>query len=100
MRKKYSFLLPLIALLIIVPLILALMGGAFQTKVGAEMLIVAEKAITRAAIQCYALEGFYPPNLDYLIEHYGVVINEKRLYVDYIYLGSNLLPDITVLPKG
>lgn len=89
---------PLAALLLLIPLVLALAAGAIGERADAEMLVVAERAITRAAVQCYALEGFYPPNLEYLTEYYGVTINEDVVFVDYIYIGSNLLPDITVLP--
>ena len=29
---------------------------------------------------------------------YGVSIDESRIFVDYQYIASNLMPDITVLP--
>ena len=56
-----------------------------------------EEALLQAAVSCYALEGSYPPSLDYLTEHYGIQINEKRFVVKYERYASNLLPDITVL---
>ena len=56
-----------------------------------------EEALLQAAVSCYALEGFYPPSLDYLTEHYGIRINEKYFVVKYERYASNLLPDITVL---
>ena len=30
-----------------------------------------KKAIARASVQCYAIEGRYPPSIEYLEEHYG-----------------------------
>lgn len=30
-------------------------------------------SILRSAVQCYALEGFYPESLDYLEENYGII---------------------------
>jgi hypothetical protein len=56
-----------------------------------------EEALTRAAVSCYALEGAYPPNLEYLIEHYGIQIDADRFTVKYESIASNLMPDITVL---
>lgn len=56
-----------------------------------------EKAISRDVAQCYAVEGSYPPNLDYLVEHYGLTYNEDLFYVDYQSIGSNMYPDVTII---
>ena len=56
-----------------------------------------EEALTRAAVSCYAIEGAYPPSLEYLIKNYDVIINEKHFTVKYELYASNLMPDITVL---
>lgn len=56
-----------------------------------------EEALARAAVACYAIEGAYPPDLDYLIENYDVQINTERFTVKYELHASNLMPDITVL---
>ena len=58
-----------------------------------------ENAIRRAAVACYAAEGIYPPTLDYLIEHYGLQINEERYTVFYEIFAENIMPEITVLEK-
>lgn len=58
-----------------------------------------ENALRRSAAACYAAEGIYPPTLDYLVEHYGVKIEDKY-NVFYESFASNLMPDITVLEKG
>ena len=58
-----------------------------------------EMALSRAAVACYAAEGAYPPDLDYLIDHYGIQINDELYDVKYEAIASNLMPDITVLEK-
>lgn len=58
-----------------------------------------EEAVRRAAVTCYAAEGIYPPDLDYLKEHYGIQVDEERYVVMYETAGSNLMPDITVLER-
>lgn len=58
-----------------------------------------EDAIRKAAVQCYAIEGSYPPNIDYLTEHYGIVLNNSAYFYDYQTIGSNVMPDITVIRK-
>lgn len=59
-----------------------------------------EETLRKGCVACYAAEGFYPPDLDYLTSHYGVQIDERRYVVKYMALGENLMPDITVLEKA
>ena len=56
-----------------------------------------ENAINRDIIQCYALEGTFPPNLDYLVEHYGLTYDHDLFFVDYQTIGSNIMPDVTIV---
>jgi hypothetical protein len=65
-----------------------------------ERRIRTEEAIQRALNLCYAQEGFYPARLDYLIEHYGIIISSNSYYVYYKTIGSNIRPDVTVFRKG
>ena len=56
-----------------------------------------EDALRRTAAACYAAEGIYPPNLEYMEEHYGIHIDAEQYTVMYVPVASNLMPDITVL---
>ena len=58
-----------------------------------------EEALRRAAVSCYALQGYYPPSVDYLVEHYALQYDTERYAVRYELTASNLMPDITVLEK-
>ena len=55
-------------------------------------------AVLQGAVQCYALEGFYPEDLSYLEEHYGLTYDTEKYVVSYEATGSNLMPDVTVIP--
>ncbi len=54
-------------------------------------------AIARACVQCYAIEGRYPPSVQYLEENYGIRIDRNRFHVFYEGFASNIMPDITVI---
>lgn len=90
--------LPLLVLAVVLPLALLLASRGLGGRADQETLALAEQSIRRAAVQCYALEGFYPTDLDYLKEHYGVTVDGNRYWVDYQFVASNLMPDIVVLP--
>lgn len=58
------------------------------------------KAMERNIVHCYALEGFYPPSLEYMEEHYGLSYDKDLFIVDYQPIGTNLYPDFTIIRKG
>ena len=58
-----------------------------------------EQALQRTAVCCYALEGIYPPDVDYMRSHYGLQYDRETYIVHYTLFASNLMPDITVLER-
>ncbi|MGB7595781.1 MAG: hypothetical protein WBL80_09505 [Erysipelotrichaceae bacterium] len=94
--KKFVMILGLVAILsLAVPAANLLKEGNAE-----ERRIRTQEAIQRALNLCYAQEGFYPARLDYLIEHYGIIISSDNYYVYYKTIGSNIRPDVTVFRKG
>ncbi len=55
--------------------------------------------IRKAAVQCYALEGSYPPDVYYLADHYGVLLDEDLYIYYYEIFGSNIMPEIDVFSR-
>lgn len=58
-----------------------------------------EEVLRRTAVSCYASEGFYPPDVAYMQEHYGLQFDEKNYIIRYERPVSNWMPDITVLER-
>ncbi|MBR0052163.1 MAG: hypothetical protein IJP57_09440 [Firmicutes bacterium] len=84
--------------------ILALAAAIFafsgsRSDVDDEAMEAIRDAIRRSALQCYVVEGVYPPDLAYLQDHYGLQVNTDNYYVVYEAFASNLPPDITVIHK-
>ena len=73
--------------------------STLDRRQSAEDLLLLEEALHRGAVACYAAEGFYPPNADYLCRNYGVVYDAQRYTVHYSLFASNLMPDITVTER-
>jgi len=63
----------------------------------AEGMRIAEESIRRAIINCYASEGIYPPTFQYLIDYYGIRIDEKKFIVHYEIFAENIMPEVTVI---
>lgn len=60
---------------------------------------ILEKALQKDIVHCYAVEGYYPPNLSYIEEHYGLVYDESKYIVDYEPFGNNIMPNVTIVEK-
>lgn len=56
-----------------------------------------EGIIRQYAVACYAQEGSYPPDLGYLVDHYGLVLDRERYVYFYDIFASNIMPDIQVV---
>ena len=73
-----------------------------QTEIrrNAEGIRLTRDSIQRAVISCYALEGRYPQDLQYIRDNYGVRIDDEKYFVAYEIFASNLMPEITVLERN
>lgn len=88
----------------LLPLVFVIAAVCFATALDsldqgreAESVRQLEQTLRRGCVACYAAEGIYPPNLEYLEEYYGLQIDETRYTVHYSAFAENLMPDITVL---
>lgn len=63
----------------------------------AESLKAVKEAVVRCAVQCYAVEGRYPPSLDYLAKNYGLVMQTDKYIYDYTLFADNLMPSVNIM---
>lgn len=62
--------------------------------------LITRDAIMKAVVNCYAIEGVYPQNLEYLEQHYGVTVDHDKYVVQYDIFAPNVLPQVDVVPVG
>ena len=91
---------PLVAFLFLGCLAAAVSFGMREQAPSDKAVANIQKAIAKAAVCCYALEGAYPPDLQYLKDNYNIIIDEKRYYCEIEPFGSNVRPGIIVVPLG
>ena len=87
-----------IAALILAAAVFIIVSGS-DRDLSDESAAAIRSAIQRGALQCYVVEGCYPPNLKYLEENYGIQVNTGDFYVTYDAFASNLPPTVIVTPK-
>ncbi len=76
-----------------------LISGLTNTGSDQEAKLVYD-AVKNAALTCYAVEGTYPEDLQYLRDHYQLAYNTDRFVVEYDAFASNLMPTIEVHERG
>lgn len=57
-----------------------------------------KEAVIKGAVQCYSVEGRYPESLSYLEKHYGLHYDKNEFVISYEIVGSNRMPQVTVIP--
>ena len=95
--NRFNFSIFIIALSLIFFIIFASSIG--QNNISKQQDIL-ENTVKRNIVHCYAVEGKYPESIDYLKAHYGLTYNEDLFRIDYLPIGSNIMPDFTVLYIG
>lgn len=97
--KKFQFQSFFIVTIIFILLLFIYSITLLGKKNDERQRIELEKNLRKNIVHCYAVEGTYPPNLTYLQEHYGFYYDKNRFFIDYNSIGSNLIPDITIIDK-
>ena len=101
-RKKAELVLKLIIGFVAAAAMIILLAGIFDVakESTADGLKQLDTSVRRSVMACYATEGVYPPDIEYLEEHYGLQIDRERYEVKYSVFAENLMPDITVMEKA
>ena len=70
--KNKLFWARLICYIAVVLIIFSAAITFLNRTLNSSQLSAIKTGIERSVIQCYALEGFYPPNIEYLYQNYGL----------------------------
>lgn len=97
--KKNKF--HIFSIIVFVLLISYLLFGVESAKnsTDEEKHLILIDAINRSAVQCYAIEGYYPPDIEYLEKNYGLVVDHDKYIISYSVFASNIMPQIEVFLK-
>lgn len=98
-KQKRRWLLWLLAGLLLLGLALYVVQRKPGRDLSEESAAAIRAAVERGALQCYVVEGVYPPDLRYLEDNYGLQINTRDFYVTYDAFASNQPPTVIVKPK-
>ncbi len=101
-RKKLN-LFEAISMVLFFILILVCFSFAFgdvKSTNNEEQLSQTKASIQKSVVLCYSTEGQFPPDIQYLKDNYGLIINDDKYLVHYDIFASNIMPDIKVFLRN
>ena len=98
MKNNFKFISVIIIIVLIAYMYIAVDNA--QRKSDEESYNILSDAIIRSAVQCYAIEGFYPPDIEYLENNYGLLVDHNKYFVSYSVFASNIIPEVQVFLKN
>ncbi|MBE5857723.1 MAG: hypothetical protein E7296_09210 [Lachnospiraceae bacterium] len=98
LRKIQKLSLPLLGFILLFIVFIKGIASVSETTIDKQKESLTT-ALNRSITQCYAVEGTYPPSLEYIENHYGLTYDHDKFFVDYQVYGANMYPTVTVLTK-
>ena len=98
-KRRSRFLWVVLALLVLLTALVLLLERFETRDLSQESTAAIREAVRRCALQCYAVEGVYPPDLQYMEDYYGLQVNTREYYITYDAFASNLPPTIYVTAR-
>ena len=77
-----------------------LLAGRLGRKQEKDEYDIIYNAVRNAALTCYAVEGAYPENVEYLLTYYQLAYDTDRYFVNIVPLGATAIPGIFVTERG
>lgn len=89
-----------VACLIVVVLAACVVGVlSFRGSTEDQSAASVRDSILTTAMQCYAIEGSYPPSLKHLKDTYGLTVNENDYIIHYEWFADNIPPSVAVTAR-
>jgi hypothetical protein len=91
-----------LGLILFLAILLIMLRGLTSTEEASysEQARMLNDSIRRAMVTCYAMEGSYPESVQYMVDNYGVRVDESKFTVFYYAFASNIMPDYDVIAKS
>ena len=70
-----------------------------KTASAEQRLDALRASVDNSITLCYSIEGIYPENIEYLVEHYGVRYDKTKYIVSYDCFAANIRPNITIIER-
>lgn len=101
LRKRITESVNFSVFFFVIVIVVFLMGISFIASTSSnDQKQILTDAVNKDIIHCYAIEGYYPPSLAYIEDHYGLTYDSSKYLIDYVPVGDNIMPSVTIVEKS
>lgn len=97
-KSALAYILPCLLFAAMLAWLIAAVSNASASSKDKELSAL-KTNIENGITMCYAVEGMYPDDVDYLCENYGLIYDKSKYIVYYDSFASNIRPTVTVLER-
>lgn len=98
LQKALTYVLPIVIFTVMLTWFVLAISNAGESTSRNELAAV-RSTVENGITMCYAIEGAYPENLEYLVENYGVIYDSQKYIVYYDRFAANIRPTVSVLER-
>ncbi|MEG0895288.1 MAG: hypothetical protein RSE93_06190 [Oscillospiraceae bacterium] len=89
-----------VILVLIITILLILSAVKMNKSYQQECIDNLENAVKRISVHCYASQGKYPDNIEYIEKNYGLNYDKQKYIIHYKAFASNIMPQIVVVKRN
>lgn len=98
LQKALTYVLPIVIFAVMLTWFVLAISNAGESTSRNELAAV-RSTVENGITMCYAIEGAYPEDLEYLVENYGVIYDSQKYIVYYDRFAANIRPTVSVLER-
>lgn len=98
LQKALTYVLPIVIFTVMLIWFVLAISNAGESTSRNELAAV-RATVENGITMCYAIEGAYPEDLEYLVENYGVIYDSRKYIVYYDRFAANIRPTVSVLER-
>lgn len=98
LQKALTYVLPIVLFTVMLTWFVLALSNAGESTSRNELAAV-RSTVENGITMCYAIEGAYPEDLEYLVENYGVIYDSQKYIVYYDRFAANIRPTVSVLER-
>ncbi len=99
LKNALAYILPCVLFAAIITWLVISLSNTSESA-GRQERAAVKSTLENGITMCYAIEGTYPPSLEYLSENYGVTYDTAKFIVYYDRFADNVRPTVRVIVRN
>lgn len=99
LKSVLAYIIPIVLFAVMLTWVIISLSNTSKSA-GRQELAAVKGTIENGITMCYAIEGAYPPSMEYLSENYGITYDTAKYIVRYDRFADNIRPTVRVTERN